>query len=64
VSEEIWTEIRVRVGTTIYKGYYRVERNEVVVRRTGGKKSARLGAMSARALAEKLLRELVTEGQA
>jgi hypothetical protein len=64
VSEEIWTEIRVRVGTTIYKGYYRVERNEVVVRRTRSEKSARQGAMSARALAEKLLRELVTEGQA
>ena len=41
MSEEIWTEVRIRVGNTIYKGYYRVERNEVVVRRTGGEKSAR-----------------------
>jgi hypothetical protein len=64
VSEEGWTEIRVRVGTTIYKGHYRVERSEVVVRRTGGEKSARLGAMPAQVLAEKLLRELATEGKA
>jgi hypothetical protein len=64
VSEEIWTEIRVRAGNTIYKGHYRVERNEVVVRRIGGERSARLGATPAQVLAEKLLRELVTEDKA
>lgn len=61
MSEEIWTEVRVQVGNTIYKGHYRVERNEIVVRRTSGEKSARLGAMPAQVLAEKLLRELVAE---
>ena len=64
MSEEIWTEVRVRAGNTINKGHYRVERDEVVVHRTGGKKSARLGAMPARVLAERLLRELVAEGKA
>jgi hypothetical protein len=64
VSEEIWTEVRVRAGNTIYKGHYRVQRDEVVVHRTGGKKSARLGAAPAQVLAEKLLRELVAEGKA
>ena len=64
MSEEIWTEVRVRAGNTIYKGHYRVERNEVVVRRTGDEKSARLGAAPAQVLAEKLLRELVAEGKA
>ncbi len=64
MSEEIWTEIRVRAGNTIYKGHYRVERNEVVVRRIGGERSARLGATPAQVLAEKLLRELVTEDKA
>jgi hypothetical protein len=64
VSEEIWTEVRVRAGNMIYKGHYRVERDEVVVRRTGSEKSARLGAMPARVLAERLLRELVAEGKA
>jgi hypothetical protein len=61
VREEIWTEVRVRAGNTIYKGHYRFERNEVVVRRTGGEKSARLGAAPAQVLAEKLLRELAAE---
>ncbi len=64
MSEEIWAEIRVRAGNTIYKGHYRVERNEVVVRRIGGERSARLGATPAQVLAEKLLRELVTEDKA
>ena len=64
MSEEGWTEVRVRAGNTIYKGHYRVERNEVVVRRIGGERSARLGAMPAQVLAEKLLRELVAEGKA
>jgi hypothetical protein len=64
VSEEIWTEIRVRAGNTIYKGQYRVERNEVVVRRIGGERSARLSATPAQVLAEKLLRELVAERKA
>jgi len=63
VSEEIWTEVRVRAGNTIYKGHYRVQRDEVVVHRTGGKKSARLGAAPAQVLAEKLLRELVAGAQ-
>jgi hypothetical protein len=48
----------------IYKGHYRVERNAVVVRRTGGERSARLGVMPAQVLAEKLLRELVAERKA
>ncbi len=64
MREEIWTEVRVRAGNMIYKGHYRVERNEVVVRRTGGERSARLGVMPAQVLAEKLLRELVTEDKA
>ena len=64
MSEEIWTEVRVRAGNTIYKGHYRVQRDEVVVHRTGGKKSARLGTAPAEVLAEKLLRELVAEGKA
>ena len=63
MGEEVWTEISVRVGDAIYKGQCRVDRNEVVVRRASATRSAQPGSKTIKLVAEKLLRDLVTEGK-